>query len=68
MTNREKAIVSAYTGVNMLLGTDIKYYYEYLEELYEPEFWLLNKTLTPEDIKKRSEHDFLMLCKEDNEK
>lgn len=62
MKYREKAIVMAYTGVNMLLGTDIKYFYEYLEELYGSE-WLSNKTVTPEDIKKRSEHDFLMLCK-----
>jgi hypothetical protein len=33
MTDREKAIVSAYTGYAMLVGNKIGVFYEYLEEI-----------------------------------
>ncbi len=65
MTNREKAIVSAYTGTCMLLGSDIKYFDEYLEELFGQEYLSLNKVILFKDIKEKSEHDFFMLCAEE---
>lgn len=62
MTDREKAIVMAHTGICMLEGEKMKVFYRYLEELYgRPVYtheWL---TL---DIKERSTADFLELCKE----
>ena len=62
MTDREKAIVMAYTGICMLGGERLCEFYEYLKELYSRpvythEFLKLN-------IKERSEKDFIELCKE----
>ena len=34
MTNREKAIVMAYTGFVMLCGNQLSIFYEYIEELF----------------------------------
>lgn len=67
MTNREKAIVMAYTGVAMLAGKDLDVFYEYLKEilgrsvftheLASDEVWL--------EIKEKSTQDFLNLCTSD---
>lgn len=63
MTDREKAIVMAHTGICMLEGEKMGEFYQYLRELYgRPVYtheWL---TL---DIKERSKPDFLRLCKEE---
>lgn len=65
MTDREKAIVMAYTGVAMLAGDKLKVYYEYLNELYgRPVFtheWLYL------DIKEKAKKDFLKLCEKEEE-
>ena len=63
MTNREKAIVMAHTGICMLEGEKLGVFYQYLNELYgRPVYtheWL---TL---DIKEKSKPDVLQLCKEE---
>lgn len=61
MTDREKAIVMAYTGICMLEGEKLNKFYEYMNELYKRpvythEFLTLN-------IKERSEKDFMDLCR-----
>ena len=39
MTNRECAIVMAYTGITMLSGDNLKYFYDYVSEILgEPVF------------------------------
>ena len=63
MTDREKAIVMAYTGICMLKGEKIDVFYQYLDELYDrPVYTHEWVTL---DIKEKSKSDFLQLCKEE---
>ena len=62
MTDREKAIVMAYTGICMLEGKKLFEFYKYLEELYERPVYT-HEFLTL-DIKERSEKDFMELCRE----
>lgn len=64
MTDKEKAIVMAYTGVCMLKGDKFKIFHNYVEELmnrpvYTHEIGFLNH-----EIKTRSRKDFLKLCEE----
>ena len=66
MTDREKAIVMAHTGVCMLAGAKISVFYQYLYELYgRPVYTHEFVTL---DIKEKSKPDFLQLCKEEEPK
>lgn len=62
MTDREKAIVMAYTGYCMLAGDKLKVFYEYVGELlgrpvYTHEF-------ADPDIRERASDDFYKLCRE----
>lgn len=63
MTDREKAIVMAYTGICMLEGEKLFEFYKYLEELYERPVYT-HEFLTL-DIKERSEKDFMELCRKE---
>ena len=68
MTDKEKAIIMAYTGVAMLTGEKIGIFYEYVggllgrsiftHELADANVWEL--------IKEKSKGDFISLCEEDN--
>lgn len=63
MTDREKAIVMAHTGICMLKGEKLGVFYQYLNELYgRPVYTHEWVTL---DIKEKSKPDFLQLCKEE---
>lgn len=62
MTDREKAIVMAYTGICMLEGEKLFEFYKYLEELYERPVY--SHELLTLNIKERSEKDFMDLCRE----
>ena len=63
MTDREKAIVMAHTGICMLEGKKLGVFYQYLNELYgRPVYTHEWVTL---DIKEKSKPDFLQLCKEE---
>ena len=62
MTDREKAIVMAYTGYCMLAGDKLKVFYEYVGELlgrpvYTHEF-------ADPDIQEKAADDFYKLCRE----
>lgn len=69
MTDREKAIVSAYTGVTMFQGAELKILYDYIEEkLGRPfidlemgteSFWI--------ELKEKTRNDFISLCKKETE-
>lgn len=64
MTDRERAIVMAYTGVCMLGGRSLLVFYEYLEEIMGRPVWtheLANKSVE-EEIKAKSKADFIALC------
>ena len=64
MTDREKAIVMAYTGVCMLNGNKFNIFHKYAEELmgrpvYTHEFGF---GLFAEELKRRATPDFIKLC------
>ena len=66
MTDKEKAIVMAYTGVAMLTGDKFSIFHKYIEdplnrpvfthELASEEVW--------NEIKEKSKGDFLKLCRD----
>lgn len=60
MTDREKAIVMAYTGIAMLTGDKLEVFYKYVESLVNrPVF---THELAYIDLKALSKNDFLELC------
>lgn len=63
MTDREKAIVMAYTGICMLEGEKMGVFYQYLEELYDRSVYTHEWAAL--DMKEKSKPDFLQLCKEE---
>lgn len=62
MTDREKAIITAYTGINMLEGERFNEFYKYLEELYGRPVYTHEIPFL--DVKEKSEDDFFKLCRE----
>ena len=65
MTDREKAIVTAYTGVAMLTGEKFSIFHKYIEDIMGRPIWtheLANPDVWDE-IKEKSRDDFLRLCK-----
>ena len=67
MTDREKAIVEAYTGYAMLVGEKTDLFYKYVEEVlgrpvYTHEF--ADKNVIDE-IHEKSKKDFIALCREE---
>ena len=65
MTDREKAIVMAYTGICMLQGEKINKYYEYLAELYGRPVYTHEIAIL--DIAEKSKADFVRLCQEEQQ-
>lgn len=66
MTKQECAIIMAYTGTCMLTGDEFSIFHEYIEKLMNRPIWtheLAYKEIW-EEIKKKSEDDFMNLCKE----
>ena len=66
MTDKERAIVMAYTGVCMLAGEKLSIYHQYIEELmgrpvytHELAFKEIQK-----QIEDKSRADFLRLCED----
>lgn len=65
MTDREKAIVMAYTGVTMLSGEKFQIFHEYIEKILGRPVWTheLAVELVWNEIKEKSKDDFLEICK-----
>ena len=61
MTDREKAIVTAYTGINMLEGEKFDEFYKYLNELYKRPVYTHEIPFL--DVREKSKKDFIALCK-----
>lgn len=62
MTNRECAIVMAYTGVVMLTGDKLGLFYEYVGEILGESVVTHEIALRAEEIKEKAKPDFLKLC------
>jgi hypothetical protein len=69
MTDKEKAIVMAYTGVAMLTGEKFSIFHKYIEDIMERPVFTheLASKLVCEQIKEKSRNDFLRLCKDEGD-
>ena len=68
MTDQERAIVMAYTGVAMLTGDKFPIFHKYIEDLMgRPVFTheLADEKIW-DQIKEKSKEDFLGLCRGEN--
>lgn len=66
MTDKEKAIVMAYTGIAMLVGDRFDIFHQYIEEKMGRPIWtheLASKEVWAE-IKEATREDFNRLCRE----
>lgn len=62
MTDREKAIVMAYTGVAMLTGDKLSVFYKYAEEILGRPVFTHEFATCAEEIREKAKPDFLRLC------
>ena len=62
MTDRERAIVMAYTGIVMLCGDKLNIFYEYVSEKLGRPIWTYEFINQADTIKELSKEDFLGLC------
>ena len=65
MTDREKAIVMAYTGETMLTGEKIFTFLDYVTELMERKTFVPVNQNIYEEIRRRAWKDFMELGKEE---
>ncbi len=63
MTKHECAVVTAYTGVSMLKGNDLKYLYKYLSGLIGRPVYTHEIPAVAEAYKEQIREDFLALCR-----
>jgi len=66
MTKQECAIIMAHTGICMLTGEEFNEFHKYIEYIMNRPVWtheLADKKIW-EEIKEKSEDDFMNLCKE----
>lgn len=64
MTDRERAIIMAYTGICMFKGDKLEIFYNYIEEILGYPVWtheLADRELW-DKIKNKSKSDFIALC------
>ena len=61
MTDRERAIVMAYTGTVMLCGDKLHIFYEYVSEKLGRPVWT-HELCQGDTIKELSKEDFFSLC------
>ena len=62
MTDRERAIVMAYTGIVMLCGDKLNVFYDYVSEKIGRPIWTHEIIDQEETIKELSKDDFYSLC------
>ena len=62
MTKHECAVVTAYTGISMLKGNDLKYLYNYLSGLIGRPVYTHEIPAVAEAYKEQIREDFLALC------
>lgn len=64
MTDKERAIITAYTGITMLAGDKFQIFHKYIEGLLGRPVWTheLADSAVWEEIKEKSKKDFLELC------
>ena len=65
MTDREKAIIMARTGICMLAGEKLNVFYQYLEELFGRPIYTHEIVILQSEIEKRSNADFIKICRDE---
>lgn len=66
MTDREKAIVMAYTGVAMLTGDKFQIFHKYVEDIMNRPIMTHEIGLLADTIKEKAKADFIALCGDDS--
>ena len=69
MTDHERAIITAYTGITMLAGDKFQIFHKYIKDILGRPVWtheLANPAIW-EEIKEKSKKDFLELCSGESE-
>lgn len=64
MTDKEKAIVMAHTGICMLTGDKFQIFHKYVEDIMGRPVWTHEMAWLADEIKEKSKPDFLKLCEE----
>ena len=67
MTDREKAIVMAYTGVCMLSGDKFQTFHKYVEKLMGRPLMSHEIYFYADEIKEKAKADFIALCADESE-
>lgn len=64
MTDHERAIITAYTGITMLAGDKFQIFHKYIEDILGRPVWTheLADPAVWKEIKEKSKKDFLELC------
>ena len=70
MTNKEKAIVMAFTGVCMLTADKFNFFHEYVEHIMHRPVYVheMGNPAIERQIKEKAKVDFEALCKEEDPK
>lgn len=70
MTDREKAIVMAHTGICMLTGEKFGVFHAYIEDIMGRPVYTHELAIQSisDEIKEKSRDDFIKLCREEQEK
>ena len=63
MTKHDCAVIMAYTGAMMLIGDDIKIFYEYITRLMDKPIYSHELPEYADEIKERAKSDFIEICK-----
>ena len=66
MTDREKAIVMAYTGKCMLTGDKFQIFHKYVENIMGRPIYTHDIGWLEDDIKEKSKDDFIALCEDES--
>lgn len=62
MTDKEKAIVMAFTGTCMLAGDKFSIFHKYIEDIMGRPVYTHEFPYIADEIRKKSEADFIALC------
>ena len=68
MTDREKAIIMAYTGTCMLTGDKFQIFHKYVEDIMGRPIWTHEMGIKSiaDEIKEKSKSDFIALCDDES--
>ena len=66
MTDKEKAIIMAHTGICMLTGNKFQIFHKYVDDIMGRPIMTHEIGLLADVIKEKSKDDFIALCKDES--